>query len=118
MTAIVRLFTHAALISAPVSPASGRLSTDSVSQLKQPYLAKEQLTATTGSAVTSSAATAPSHTKLLVVQVQEGKTVNYEITTENATLVEAVASSPTLTGDQVFQFGAGWRISFLENSDA
>ena len=117
MTAIVRLFSYSSLVSAPVSPVSGRLSTDSVSQLKQPYLAREKLTIA-GTSQTSSADTAPSGTKLLMVQVQEGKTVNYEISPENATVTDADQTSPTLTGDQVFHFGAGWRIAFIENEAA
>jgi hypothetical protein len=115
MTAIVRLFSYSSLVSAPVSPVSGRLSTDSVSQLKQPYLAREKLTIS--SSQTSAAATAPTGTRLLMVQVQEGKTVNYEISPENADVTEADQTSPTLTGDQVFQFGSGWRIAFIENTD-
>lgn len=117
MTAIVRLFSYHTLISAPVSPVSGRLSTDSVSQLKQPYLAKESLTVSSSSQ-TSAAATAPGSTRLLMVQVQEGKTVNYEISPANADVTEADQTSPTLTGDQVFQFGEGWRIAFIENTDS
>ena len=117
MTVAVRIFTYSALITAPVSASSGRLATDSVAQLKQPYLDKEQLSATTGSAVNSSASISDnSSTRLLWVQVAPGGTVHYEFTPANQTLVEATTGSPYVSGDQLFQFGPNWRISFLEFS--
>lgn len=121
MTAIVRLFSHAGLIGAPVSPAGGRLSTDDVFLLRQPYLNNEQLSVSSSS-VSSAAATAPEKTKLLRVQVQEGKTVNYEVTPANIVesdgATDATQASPVLVGDQIFEFGEGWVISFIENTDA
>lgn len=117
MTAIVRIFTHSGLITAPVAPGSGRFSSDSVGLLKQPPEGREKLTASTGAAVSSAAATATGSTRLVFVQVQAGKIVHYEVTPEGRDLVEAGDTSPTITGEVVIQFGSGWRISFKENAD-
>lgn len=119
MAAIVRIFPHSGLITAPVAAGSGRLSTDSVGLLKQPPLGREKLTTDTTTVASSSAATASNtSTRIVFIQVQANKIVHYECTPEGQELVEAGDTSPTITGETVLQFGPGWRISFLESDDA
>lgn len=116
MTAIVRIYTHSGLVTAPVAPSGGRFTSDSVAQLKQPYLSKERLTANDSTSVTSSAG--PNKSELVLIQVQPGKTVHYEVTTGNiGTPIEADVDSPTMSGDTVMQYGAGWVLSFLESTE-
>lgn len=112
----VRIFSYPSLISARVSPTSGRPSTDSFFLLKEPYLGAELLTPTTGVAATSLAATAPAETNLLKAQVDPGIRVHYEVTPNGQTLRTATTNSPIISGDEFFYFGEGYRISFLETS--
>ena len=109
----VRIFTFPGLVSAPVVSGS-RLSTDSVQMLKWPYLGGELLTPDTVTPVTSLAGTASAATQVAYVQVQPGKTVTYEVSTGNGAVRLATASSPTLIGDAMIQFGPGWQLSVLE----
>lgn len=114
MTATVRVFFHAGVTTAAVA-AGTRYTTDSVAMLKQPYLSRSVLTASTGAAVTSAAS--PNGTKLVFVQVEEGKSVNYEVNPENRT-TEADTSSPILTGQTQLECGPGWTLSFIEHAVA
>lgn len=114
MTATVRVFWHAGVTTAAVA-AGTRYSTDSVAMLKQPYLDRSAVTASTASATSSAAA--PSNTKLAYVQVQEGKAVHYEINPPNRTTA-ADTSSPILTGSTQFECGPSWSISLLEHEIA
>jgi hypothetical protein len=113
MSATVRVFTHAGITSAKVDAGGGRFTTDSVFLLKQPYLGKETLTATTGTAVSSSRLTAPKGSSVLSVEVQPGKTIHYEINPSNRS-VAATTDSPTLRERTNFEFGPDWSISVLE----
>lgn len=118
MTAIVRISMYASLITAPVAGSSGRLSTDSVGLLKQPRLGGEKLTVSNTS-VPSLSATAASGTQLALVQVQPGKVVHYEVTPQpDADILPATDTCPTIEGSTIVNFGPGWRISFLENTDS
>lgn len=113
MTATVRIFTHAGTASAKVDPAGGRYTADSVFLLKQPYLGRQTIAATSGSAQSSLRAMAPRGSSLLHVEVQPGKTIHYEINPSNRD-VAATTDSPTLTGHTNFEFGPDWSISVLE----
>lgn len=117
MTAIVRVFSHPSLITAPTASSGGRFATDSVGLLKQPYVANEKLTVGTVTPLTTAEATTPNGTGILFVQVQAGKVVHYQVS-PNAPAVDATTSSPTMSGDTVLNCGPGWRLSFLECSDA
>ncbi len=110
----VRIYSYPSLMVAAVNPSSGRPSSDSVFLLKEPYLAGEVLAPDTLTADSSDAATAPSETKMLKVQVQPGKRVYYEVTPGGQTLRLATSSSPIISGDETLFFGSGYRISFLE----
>lgn len=114
MATKVRIFSHSGLVTAHVS-AGGRFASDSVGLLKYPYLGKESLTATTGSAQSSAAGTAPDATKVLNVQVEEGKAVHIEVNPPNRTTA-ATVGSPIIRGDNIFNFGESWTISVLEHT--
>ena len=114
MTANVRIFSYAGIVAARVQSGGGAsFQTDSLFTLKQPYLARETLTATASAAVESSTETSPKGTDLLRVEVQEGKIIHYEINPPNRSVV-ADTSSPTLSGATNFNFGIGWTISVFE----
>ena len=116
MTAIVRIFTHSSLVAAPVSAGSGRLSGELGGLLKQPQDSREKFVVGTDRHVASQPA--PRSAGFLIVQVQEGKRVHYELTPESRELVIPNDSSPVLTdGQHILQYGPGWRASFLENKD-
>lgn len=115
MSAIVRIFSHAELVNARVSTTGGGAQMAySVLLLSQPYLGGEVLTATTGSAVSSDAATAPAKTSILHIEVQAGSTVHYEVTPQSQTARTATTSSPTVSGHNNIAFGPGWTLSVLE----
>jgi len=78
-------------------------------------MAREKLTVDSGSATSTQVTTAPAGTKLAFVQVQHAKMVHYEITPAGQTIRAADSSSPTLTGDTLFEFGPQWTISFIES---
>lgn len=114
MTATARLFFHDGLETADVV-AGNVLRLDSVMMLRQPYLASEQLSATTGTQDDSSAA--PARTRLAYIQVQEGKKVAFERTTSSADLrTVSATTSPVISGSQTIVCGPGDRISILEVS--
>lgn len=111
MTAVVRVFYHSGLTTAAVA-AGTRFSTDSVAMLKQPYVGRASVTVTDAAAQSVSAA--PTGTKLAFVQVQEGKTVHFEVNPENRS-TDADTSSPLLSGTTQIECGPGWSMSFLEH---
>lgn len=114
--ATVRIFTYSELLSAPISASVGRPIADSLFLLREPYLDNETLSPSTGVAANSSADTAPVKTKLLKVQVNPGERVHYEVTPSGQNLRTATTDSPLTSGEQIFSFNEGDRISFLEAS--
>lgn len=112
MATTVWIFAHSGVISAPRSNAGGFLATDSISQLKQPYSARETLSCDIGAPSSSISATAPDKTGVLFIQVQPGKVIHYEVNPPNRSVV-ATTDSPRLTGDQLIQFGPEWTISVV-----
>jgi|GEM_PF-4453855 len=113
MAALVRCFTYSCISSAPINAASGVYRTDSVSLLKQPYLARQAVIATTSSAQSTGEALSPRGTTILHVEVEPGATVAYEINPPGRA-TPADASSPRVSGASNFEFGVGWTVSFLE----
>lgn len=114
MSALVRLFSHTGVTTAPVNAASGRYTTDSVAMLKMPYLAREAITATSSPAQsTTTALTTSSGTKLVHVQIETGKTVAIEVNPPNRSTA-ADSSSPRYSGDVTFEAGPNWQFSILE----
>lgn len=116
--ASVRIFTYAELLTAPVSPSSGRFASDSIGLLKQRYLGRDTVTVSTGSPVTTDSSAAPQHTKLVQVLVDPNVIVHYEVFPEgySGAISAATTDSPFFSGTQLLNFGAGWTISFLEAS--
>lgn len=85
--------------------------------LKQPYLAKEAITLTNASATSSaSPLSADNNVKLLRVEVQQGKRVQYEVNPPGLDARTATSSSPILYGEEMISFGPGWLISLIEAS--
>lgn len=114
MTALVRCFTHSSVTSAALNPGAGRYTTDSVSLLKMPYLAREAVTASTGAAQSTSAdLTANGGTKLFNIQIQAGKVVAIEVNPPNRS-VAADTESPYYSGEVTLEAGPGWTLSILE----
>lgn len=114
MSIAVNVFCHGELAVAPVGASSNRYSTDSLF-LAPPYLAKEQLTVTTGAAVSSSPNTAPTGCAILRVEVPTGKLVAYELNRKNEDPPRvADATSPTIEGRATLMFGPGWTVSLLD----
>ena len=122
MTTTVRLYTHEGVQAMPVASYSGQLSTNGQFALRQPYLHGEVLTADTGAAVASTAATLAPETdnnvKLLMVQIQPSKRIHYEVTPLGRDARTATTSSPIIASETVLTFGPGWAISVLEASDS
>lgn len=115
MTAAVRVYSYSGVVSAPIKNQNLATTNDAFVLLVQPYLAREVLSAT-ASPVATSATTAPTHTNCLVIEVETGKTIAYEVTPANADLRTADTDSPRITGRNVISFGAGDRLSVVEVS--
>ena len=114
MSALVRIFSHTGVTTAAVNPGAGRYTTDSIALMKQPYLARQSITATTGSAQsTSSDLTSNSGVRLLNIQVQAGKTVAIEVNPPNRA-VDADADSPYYSGEVTIECGPNWTLSLKE----
>lgn len=121
MTAEVKCFAHSAVVPAsvvPGGPGGSRYSADSVQMLKQPYMARETLSPTTGSAASSSSSLAPSGANLLRVQIEVGKTVYIEVnySGREGGEVTATSDSPSYSGDVTLEWGPGRTLSVLEAS--
>lgn len=115
MTAAVRLFCCEGLIAANVVGGT-RLSYDSVQHLKFPPLGRDLLSCTTVDTDISDAAQAGNATTVAYIQVQQGKTIHYEVIPSGFDVRAADTTSPTLSGSTTINFGPGWRISVLEAS--
>lgn len=116
MAAQARLFTYAGISQAFVANFSQQKSDNSIALLKQPYLARANITVDTGTPQASTADLSPEHTRILHVQVAPGQRVHIEINPPGRTNgpVTADTSSPIVEGDEQFEFGRGWLVSLLE----
>lgn len=114
MSALVRVFTHTSVTSAALNPGAGRYTTDSVSMLKMPYVAREAVTVSSGAATsTTTALTTNASVKLFHVQIQPGKVVAIEVNPPNRS-VPADAESPYYSGDITIEAGKDWTLSIIE----
>lgn len=113
MSALCRFFAHTGVTTAPVNAASGRYTTDSVAMLKQPYLAREAVTANSGAAQSTTTALTTSAAKLVHVQIETGKVVAIECNPPNRS-TSADSSSPRYSGEVTFEAGPNWTFSVLE----
>lgn len=117
MAATVRLHTYSGMVASAVASYSSQATGNAVWLLRNPYIANETLTATTASAVASTDGQFnDGNTKLVKVEVQNGKRVRIEFTPANHDLRSATTDSPVVYGEEVFAIGPGWRISVLEDS--
>lgn len=116
MSAAVRCYAYSGVKVIPVASGSGQYVAHSAFFWKEPYLARETLTASTGAAVGTSAALAESNgASCLRVQVESNKRVHIEINPPSRS-VQATTDSPIISGEQTVDFGPGWSISVLEAS--
>ena len=121
MAFVVRLFGHDGLARIRV-PLVHQFHADSVFQLRQPYLWRQNLTTNGTTPVASVIATVagggPDKTALLRIEVPDGQTIRYEVNTPGRPggAVNADANSPLLTGRDVINFGLGWTISIIDAS--
>lgn len=116
MSAAVRCFSYAGVSQAFVANFAQQKANESKSMFKEPYLGREHLTPDTGTPATSTTALSPEHSRVLLVQVQPGKRVHYEISPPGRLNgpVAADTSSPITEGDETFEWGRNWIISLLE----
>lgn len=111
MSAVVRAFYRSGTSAAPVAAGGGRFTSDSLLLVKEPYLARSSVTVNTGTAQSIDAA--PTGTKMLHLQIQQGKQCHVEINPPNRSTA-ADTGSPIYSGDTILEFGPGWTASFLE----
>lgn len=111
MATAVHIFAHAGVVQVPLVQ-STRKSDDATYMLRQPYLAREVLSAG-ATATSSSANTAPAGTSILLVQVADGGTIRYEVNAGNRS-VAATSSSPRMSGEHVIEFPVGATLSVIE----
>lgn len=114
MSAVVRIFAHSGVSNAFVANYNAQQSFTGQPMLKQPYLARASVTATTSSAQATTAALTPAGTALLSIQVQPGKRVHYELQPRGQDARIADSSSPILDGNETLEAGPGWILSLIE----
>jgi hypothetical protein len=113
--ATVRLFAHAGLSHAFVANYSQQQAYHALTMFKQPYMARQKLSPSTSVVADSTADTlGVAGARVLNVQVNPGERVHYEVTPQGQTLRVPDSSSPIMEGNEVIDWGTGWRISFLE----
>jgi len=113
MTTAVKIFTYRGVISAH-NDRPGQAAADSILLLSQPYEAREALTAS-GTAASSSASITTNKTSLLRVEVEDGKTIRYEVNPPGRS-VAADSNSPRLSGNDMLLFGLNYTLSVIEAS--
>lgn len=116
MATAVRIFTHAGVVSVPITSQNLAASDGALVLLKQPYAGSDSLSCDTSTADASEVSAAPTSVKLALIEVETGKTVAYEVTPAGWDLRTATANSPRLTGSRVIEYGPQWRLSCLEVS--
>ena len=119
MATTVRCFAYSGSIALPNASNNGQLVTTHDYMVKQRYLARETLSPDTSTAATSATAlSADTNVKMLLVQVQPGKRVHYEVYGPNISAVPADSNSPVIENSQPIEFYPGWRLSVLEVTEA
>ena len=114
----VRIFGHDGLVRMPVTNQGGQFSSDSVFQLRQPYLWAQKLTTNGTTPVASTAAALPAgqtqdKTSVLRIEIPDGQSIRYEVNPPGRN-VAASTSSPIMSGNNQLQFGVGWTISIID----
>jgi hypothetical protein len=113
--ATVRCFAHAGLSHAFVANYSQQQAYHALTMFKQPYMGRETLSPSTSVVANSTADTlGVSGSRVLNIQVTPGERVHFEVTPQGQTLRVPDANSPIMEGNEVLEWGTGWRISFLE----
>lgn len=112
----VRIFGHQGIVPLKVVE-DVQIRTDSVYQLKQPYIFAQELTADVTAVASTKNTEFSGHsqdpTSVLRIEVPDGKTIAYEVNPPNRNAV-ATASSPRISGRDQVQFGESWTISIID----
>jgi len=98
MATVVRCFSYAGAIQARAKGA--QKVTDTFMMDDQPYLARQNITCDDAAATDTTAALCPDKVDYVLLQVEPGKRVFYEVNPPGRTLVSADTSSPYIEGDQ------------------
>ena len=114
MATAVKLFAYSGMIAHHVATYNGQQSFHANFALKQPYLAREAITAGASALASTADLSASPSTKMLRVEVEPDKRIRYEITPKGADARTADADSPLLYGEDHLEFGPGWTISVVE----
>jgi len=118
MSVKVRCFAIEGMIAGAISSYGGRNSENAIWLPKMPYLNQETLTVDTTASATGTDLSTSQHANMVMVEVEAGKRVRYEISTKNATTRDATQDSPVIYGESLVAFGQGYRISFIEDGDS
>lgn len=116
MSVKVRCFAIEGMIAGAISSYGGRNSENAVWLPKMPYLARETLDASAIALATGTDLSISQYANMVMVEVEAGKRVRYEISTKNLALRDATQDSPVLYGETLVAFGQGYRISFIEDT--
>ena len=117
MTVKIRCFVIEGMIAGAISSYGGRNSENAVWLPKMPYLASETLTVGATASATGTDLSANQHANIVMVEIEAGKRVRYELSTKNVSLRDATQDSPVIYGESLVAFGQGYRISFIEDGD-
>ncbi len=110
MAATVKMFAFGGV--ANVAKSNVGAGSDNIILLKQPYLARETITAS-ASAQSTAAATGAAGSKVLLVQVQVGKRIALRVTVTGTTNA-ADTNDVELVGDTLVEWGEGYTASMVE----
>jgi len=118
MSVKVRCFVIEGMIAGAISSYGGRNSENAVWLPKMPYLAQESLSVDSTAGATGTDLSTNQHANIVMIEVEAGKRVRYEVSTKNVTLRDATQDSPVIYGESLVAFGQGYRISFIEDEDS
>lgn len=118
MTVKVRCFVIEGMIAGTISSYGGRNSENAVWLPKMPYLSNVSLDVGSTASATDANLSTSQYSNMLMVEVETGKRVRYEVSTKNAVTKDASQDSPVLYGEGLIAFGQGYRISFIEDGDS
>lgn len=113
MAAVIRIFYHQGLVSAPMANGMGRNSSEGLQMLHQPYIGRDFVCCALDEAVSTDGSNAVPGSHLVRVEVQPGKAVYYEVNPPGRNF-KVTDCSPMFSGNITLPFGAGWTMSFLE----
>lgn len=116
MTASVSVFVASGLT--PIEVKGGvNKHFDAVLALHEPLLGRDVLSCDNTTPDSTAVDISPENARCLFVQVEEGKTVYFEITADRtADIVNADSTSRWMSGNNHLHWCSGWRLSVLEKT--